>query len=227
MFCQKCGAQIPDNVTACSACSTVVAAAAPNPATVAAERVKAASKDALQAFKLFASNPVGGLSGAFESLGQARALTAGITFGVAFALCVLFAAYRVLPVWGRPQGFTGFIKILVVSVVPFVSLLGASTAARKAFRGEGGFGHDSFIAGASSLPFGCVALLAAILGLGNIEVIALFTLFAVCVTILMLFAGLTRICKTSERAATLAVPLMLIASAWLSKVIYAALLKEL
>jgi hypothetical protein len=68
---------------------------------------------------------------------------------------------------------------------------------------------------------------AAVLGFGNIEVIALFTFFAICVTIVMLFAGLTRICKTSERSATLAVPLMLIASTWLSKVIYAALLKEL
>lgn len=227
MFCQKCGAQIPDNATACSSCSTVVAVAAPNPSSVAAERVKAASKDALRAFKQFASNPVGGLSVAFESLGQARALAVGITFGAAFALCLLFAAYRVLPAWGRPQGFTGFIKILVVAVVPFVSLFGATVAARKAFRAEGGFGHDSFIAGASSLPFGCLALFAAILGLGNIEVIALFTLFAVCLTILMLFVGLTRICNMSERAATLAVPLMLIASTWLTKVIYAALLKEL
>jgi hypothetical protein len=225
MFCQKCGAQIPDNATACSSCSTVVAA--PNPAAVAAERVKATSKDAWEAFKLFASNPVAGLSVAFESLGQARALGVGIAFGLTFALSVLLAAYRMLPEWGRPHGFTGFIRILVVAVVPFVSLFGASVLARKAFRGQGGFGHDSFISGASSLPFGCVALVAAILGLGNIEVIALFTLFAVCLTILMLFAGLTRICKTSERAATLAVPLMLVASAWLSKVIYAALLKEL
>lgn len=225
MFCQKCGAQIPDNATACSNCSASVAA--PNPAAVAADKVKAASKDALQAFKLFASNPVGDLSVAFEILGQARALGVGIAFGAAFALCVLFGIYRLLGEWGRPHGFSGFIKILVVAVVPFISLFGASVLGRKAFRGEGSFGHDSFIAGASLLPFGFVALLAGILGLGNIEVIAVFTLFAVCLTILMLFAGLTRICKLSERAASIAVPLMLIASAWLSKIIYTAMLKEL
>ena len=56
------------------------------------------------------------------------------------------------------------------------------------------------------------------------EVIAVFTLVAVCLTILMLFAGLTRICKLSERSATIAVPLMLIASAWFSKIIYTAIL---
>jgi len=200
--------------------------AAPNPAGVAAEKIKAASSDAWEALKLFALNPVAGLSVAFDSLGQARAFGVGIAFGATFALCVVLAAYRLLPEWGRPHGFTGFIKILVVAVVPVISLFGANVVARKAFRGKGGFGHDSFISGASLLPLGCVNLLAAILGFGNIEVIALFTLFAICLTILMLFAGLTRICKTSERAATLAVPLVLIVSAWLSKVIYAALLKE-
>jgi hypothetical protein len=136
----------------------------------------------------------------------------------------MFGVYRILPSWGGPHGFSGFIKILVVAVVPFISLLGAVFAGRKAFRGEGGFAADSFVAGASLLPFGFVALLSAILGLGNFEVIALFTLFAICLTILMLFAGLTRICKLSERSATVAVPLMLIVSAWLSKIIYTALL---
>jgi hypothetical protein len=222
MFCQKCGAQIPDNAVVCSSCG--VSTAAPTPTALAADKVKVASKDALQAFKMFASNPVAGLSVAFESLGQARALGVGITFGALFSLCFMFGIYRLLGEWNGPPGFSGFIKILVVAVVPFISLLGASVLGRKAFRGEGGFGHDSFIAGASSLPFGFVALLAAILGLGNIEVIAVFTLFAVCLTILMLFAGLTRICKLSERSATIAVPLMLIVSAWLTKIIYTAML---
>jgi len=225
MFCQKCGVQIPDNATTCSSCSASVAA--PNPADVAAHKAKAVSKDAWQAFKLLASNPVGGLSVAFESLGQARALCVGIAFGAAFALCVSFGVYLLFTEWGRPPGFTGFIKILVYAVLPFVSLFGASVVGRKVCRGEGLLGHDCFIAGASLLPFGFIALLAGILGLGNIEVVVVFTLFAVCLTILMLFAGLTRICKTSERAATLAVPLMLIASAWLSKIIYAAVLMEL
>ena len=225
MFCKKCGAQIPDNAIACSGCSTLVEGT--NTATMAADKVKAASKDALQAFKLFVSNPVGGLSGAFESLGQSRAFGVGLIFGAVFALCVLLGIYRLLPEWVRPQGFTGFIKILVVSVVPFVSLFGATVVARMSFRGEGGFGHDSFISGASSLPLGCLVLLSSILGAGNIEVIAVLMLFAVCLTILMLFAGLTRICKMSERAVTIAIPLILLASAWLSKIIYVALLKEM
>ena len=225
MFCKKCGAQIQENATTCPSCSALVEGS--NLVATAAENVKAASIDAFEAFKLFASNPVGGLSGAFERLGQKRAFGVGLIFGAIFALCVLFGIYRLLPEWGRPHGFSGFIKILVVSVVPFVSLFGAIVVARMSFRGEGGFGNDSFISGASLLPFGCVFLLASILGAGNIEVISVLTLFAVCLTILMLFAGLTRICKLSEQAATIAVPLVLLASGWLSKIIYAALLKEM
>ena len=147
-----------------------------------------------------------------------------ITFGALFSLCLLFGIYRLLGGWNTPSGFNGFIKILVVSVVPFISFFSACVLGRKAFQGEGNFGHDSFIAGASLLPFGFAALVAAILGLGNLEVIAGFTLFAFCLTILMLFAGLTRIYKISERSATIAVPLMLTASAWLSKIIYTAML---
>ncbi len=193
---------------------------------VAAQRVEAASKDAWRAFKLFLPNPVPGLPAALETMGKKGALRAGIAFGAAFALCFLLAAYRVLPDWNRPSGLIGFIKILVVAVAPVFSLFAASVLTRKAFRAAGGVADDSFISGASSLPFGCLALVAAILGPGNMQLIAPCALFAGCITILMLFGALTRIGKISERGATLAVPLILIAATWLSKVTYAALLQH-
>ncbi len=226
MFCQKCGAEVPEQAAACASCGASLAPPSPAAvaAAVAADTVKAASKDALHAFKVFASNPVAGLSVAFESLSPGRALGVGIVFGVVSALFITFGVYLLLSGWDRPSGFSGAIKIFVWAFVPFVSLVGASFVARKTFRGEGGLGHDCFIAGASLLPFGLVVFLAGILGLGNIEVIAVFTIFALCLTILMLFSGLTRICRTSERSATVAVPLMLIASAWFSKIIYTAIL---
>jgi hypothetical protein len=184
--------------------------------------VKVASKDSLTAFKLLALNPVGELSSAFQSLGEARGLAVGIVFGVVFAICCVLVGHRLIPQWLRPGGF--FFKILVVSFVPFLSLLGASALVRTFFRGRGGLGADSFIAGASLLPFGVLALLGSFLGLGNLEVIALAALFANCLVILMLFAALTRIYALSERQATLAVPLMLVVTAWLCKVVYAAML---
>ena len=222
MFCKQCGAQIEATATACLKCAAPVTAA--NPAGAVTDKVKAASKDSLQAFLKFATDPVAGLSVAYESLGAARALSVGISFGIVFALCVLFGAYRLIPF--RPPGAEGFFKLLVCAVVPFVTLVGACALARLVFRGKGGLGNDSFIAGAAVLPFGFVMLLSSILGAGNLEVISALAVFALCLTILMLFAGCTRITMMSERLATIAVPLMLMLSAWLSKIIYAAMINS-
>jgi len=224
MFCKQCGAQVEDSDAACPKCSTPTGAA--NPAAAVTDKVKAASKDSLQAFLKFATDPVAGLAVAYESLGTARAFNVGISFGSVFSLCLLVAAYRLIPEFFRPPGFGGFIRLLVCSVVPFVCLAGAGALARLAFRGKGGLSNDSFIAGAALLPLGCVLLLSGLLGAGNLEVIGALNVFAICLTILMLFAGCTRITMISERLATIAVPVMLMLSAWFTKIIYAAMINS-
>src|SRR5450759_491095 len=110
MHCVKCGAEIPQNATVCSSCGASVS---PKASGVAVDKVKVASSAAFRAFKMFASNPVAGLAGACETIGETRAFGVGITFGALFSVCVLFAVYRLLPAEIRPAGFTGFIKILM------------------------------------------------------------------------------------------------------------------
>ena len=229
MFCQKCGTKIPDNATACPSCSTAApltgtaAPAGPSPASMAADRVKAASKDALQALKLFALNPVGGLQAAYEGMGS-RALAVGMVFGAFCSLCILLDLLRLVSGWHI--GFGGYLKLVVVAIVPFVTLFGSCFLVRLVFGGGGGVGSDSFITGASLLPFAVVALLGAIFSVSNADVLTLFMLFATCIPVLMLYAGLTRICQLSERAATIAVPLMLLLSAWLTRTIYSKMLES-
>ena len=224
MFCKQCGAQIQDNATACASCSTPIAPS--NSGAAVTDKMKAASKDSLNAFLKFATDPVAGLSVAYESLGEARALSVGISFGVVFSLCLLLGSYRLTPEFLRPPGVGGFLKMLICAIVPFVCLTGAAALARLVFRGKGGLNSDSFIAGASVLPLGCVMLLSSILGAGNMEVIGALTVFALCLTILMLFAGCTRITRITERLATIAVPVMLMLSAWFTKIIYAAMINS-
>jgi hypothetical protein len=228
MFCPKCGTQVADTATTCPSCGTALGAPrAAGPA--AAEKVKAASTDALGAFKVFWANPVGGLAPAYESLGPSRALAVGITFGVVFALCALFGMYRFVSgmfgAYGGGMGVGGFLKLVVIVIVPFVSVAAACAAIRMVFGGSGSLGTDCFIGGASLLPFAVVALLQALLGPGDYQTIMIVALFAVCITILMLFTGLTRVYKISERSATLAVPLIVVVSAFLSKTIYLAMLR--
>lgn len=194
------------------------------PVLAAADKIRAASIDAFRAFGMFVLNPVGGLVTACESVGSERSFGVGIVFGAVSSLFVLLGVYGLLPGSFRPQGLSGFMKILLVALAPSVSLFGGTVIADKVFQGEGGLGRDSFISGASLLPFGFVILSASILGFENIEIVGVLTLFAVCLTILMLFAGLTRICRISDRLGTIAVPLILLIDVWTSRIVCTTIL---
>jgi hypothetical protein len=220
MFCPKCGANNDNFASSCHSCNASFAA------LKAGDRVATAAKDALSSFKLFLKNPVGDLHTAFESLGQEKALGVGVTFGVAFAVLVTFLATSKLPSFLSPD-FSGYIKILIVSFVPFVGLTGAGYLLRQITRSEASLGHDTFIGGASLLPLALVAILAFVLGLGNIEVISLVLFFAMVVTVMMLFTGATRIYKITEQQATLFVPSMIVFSAWITKILYAAMFDKM
>ena len=135
--------------------------------------MKAASKDAMGAFMTFSTNPVGGLSEAYQGLGPARSLGVGITFGMVFALCILGATYRYLGDF--LSGRRGR------------RVLQDSDLCRRAFRhpprrdaprcawssaGTGSFGSDSFLAGAALLPFAIVAIATILLGPANWNIIS-------------------------------------------------------
>jgi hypothetical protein len=73
------------------------------------------------------------------------------------------------------------------------------------------------------LPSGVLVLAAALLGAANVEVILVLSLFALTYSILMLYAGCSRIGGISEAGAAPAVPIILLVSAWLTKIIVVAL----
>lgn len=228
MYCQACGNVLQDGMEVCPQCNTrrmyppQQAAAATSPPD--AGRFKTASTDAVEALKLFARNPVGGLPAAYERLNEPRAIGVGIAFAVIYLLCWLAALYISADV--RPSGVDGLVKFLLSGAVPFVSFLGASALARKIFNGTGSLGGDSFIAGAALLPLGFWILISSILGFTNIEVIAALGVFALVFTILLLFTGSTRISNITEEKSALAVPVILLVSFWLMKIIYSSLIAE-
>ena len=228
MFCSKCGTENPDSASACVKCGTPIAGHHTSSAHTSghtADTVKGAGKDALEALKIFAANPVPGLPKAFKHLGPARALGAGIGFGVVTALCFVAWVYLFFRGFGAPSGVGTFLKILLWAVVPFASLVGGCFGARLVFSGKGAISHDCFIAGASLLPIGALALLAGILGASNMQAVSFIAPFAFCTAVLLLFSGCVRILYMTERAATIAVPIMIIISYWLSETIYKALMR--
>jgi hypothetical protein len=238
MYCTECGGQL-NAIGQCLAClgPTPVAQSGNSAllfATVAAPRVtpqvtakvKEASRDATQAFKTFATNPVGGLPVAFDSLGPPRAMGVGIVFAIFSIVCVFIGVYVALPAFAKPE-VSDSIKFIFFGAVPFMSLLAASAATRKIFGGGGNLQGDSFIAGAALLPFGFLVLVSSVLGLANLEIAALLVVFALCYGVLMLYTGVTRISRVSESRAAFAVPVMIIVSFWLTKIIFGAMLPSL
>jgi len=224
MFCVNCGTAFDGTLTACASCG--------NPASQmraasreVGQKVKNASSDALQAFKVMALNPVGGLPTAFQSLGKKRALSAGIVFGIAFALVLLLAFTFALSKSDMRPNLRGLTGMLILGIVPFLAIAGASALARKLFRGDGGsIEGDVFIAGSSLLPLAFVILASGFLGIGNAEVIGLLGVFAICYSMNMLFVGSTRLSQIPEQFVTPAVAVMLVLTVWLSKIIITSLI---
>jgi hypothetical protein len=238
MYCTECGGQL-NVVGQCVACTVptpvvqtangaalFASVAQPRVAPQVTAKVKEASKDATQAFKTFATNPVGGLPLAFNSLGPTRAMGVGIVFAVFSVVCVFIGIYVALPWFARPE-LGDSLKFIIFGAVPFVSLLAASGATRKIFGGSGSLHGDSFIAGAALLPFGFLIIVSSLLGLANLEITVLLVVFALCYAILMLYTGVTRISQVSDSRAAFAVPVMIIVSFWLTKIIFGAMLPSL
>lgn len=227
MFCPSCGAQLAEQSKFCNACGKNLSLVNASSTSFASssqfqEKAKAVSKDAFNAFKVFFVNPVGGLGTTYEQLGETKAQNVGIIFSVVFTLLSLFGILLLLPSFLRPD-FGDILKmifsLLILPVSMFVVLIGIRTVLQR----KANYKADIFITGASILPLGFLILLAGIFNLGNLEVIVALALYAISFTILILYAGCTKILKISETASTISTPIIILLSVWLTKVILFAL----
>jgi hypothetical protein len=235
MFCKSCGRALAETLRFCDGCGADVndggaAAATPLSQQLKSE-VKARSLDAWQGLKLFAKSPVGGLPESFAMLDDRRAIQVGIVFALIYETALLLGSLifkskaasllgGILPI-GELTAAQLF-KVLFLGLVPFASLIGACALARAIFRGKGRFAGDVYTAGAVLLPSGFLALVASLLGVANWEVILIVLLFALTYSILILYAGCSRIGSISEAGAAPAVPIILLLSAWITKIIVTA-----
>lgn len=201
------------------------------------EKAKAGVQDAWTASKRLILNPVGGIGEAYESLGNDRAFVVGIVFAVLFDLCVLFAAYKAFSAMGAFDSRGGFddlphaarghhtsnesaaplVKFALVAAVPLVSIALATLVFRKVVGAAGSFKGDVFVAGASLLPLGLGTVLVSLIGLQNFQVVIGIGVFSLCIVVLVLYAGLTKVAKIPEHVASWGVPATVIIAAWILK----------
>lgn len=211
--------------TACVAVVGAVEPAATASTKSAAEKaVTDAVGDAKAALTFLLTNPVGGLAPAYQKLGPKRAGAAGIVFlVVAMVVIVLLVDRSAASVGLSLFGSGGFAKMLFATAGSLAAWVAALAVARLVNQRGGQWEGDAFIAGAMSLVWALGLLLTTIVGWKNFEVCGIFALAAGCITVLQIFVGLTRISNLTEPRATLAVPLILVAGAWLTKIIVTAI----
>lgn len=228
MFCAKCGTKNDEAAINCTACSEplkVDTASGGFQADKAKEQVKETMDAALTTAKALGLDPVGGLLKAYQALGATRSLGVGLAFGLVFSLLVVLTVYKIgfMEMFIGKSGVTGFLKVMVIGFTLFFSLSIACLIGEKIGRGKGNFSSNCFISGVALLPIGIVSLISTLIGYENFEVTFILATISICMLVMILFAGLTRIGELSDKVASYIVPLMLIVSVWITKVFLTAM----
>ena len=209
----------------------------PESRTVAAAKeaagvVAAASQDALRAIELLVTDPVGRLGEACASLGDQRAMAAGIVFGAVFELCYLLWPSTFLGLsLGEPTGVRRILVPLAAGALLFLGLALGSLVVRTIFGGagpsaslralsersesKGSFRRDLFVAGVTLLPMAALIIFQK-LSWESPLACALAYPFALSFTVLLLYSACTEMHKLSRRAASLAVPVILLVATGLA-----------
>jgi hypothetical protein len=192
-------------------------------------------------FVRFLGDPVGSLPALCNALGNAGSFWLGLAFCAVFDACLVFGlaflATRGLdgngvqaPLrqmakeinWFTAEKATLIVKLMVVAVLPMLSLGLSIAFIRMVTSAQGCLGYDMLIAGSTLLPQGLLFPIAVLLGLPNLEVIVVLNFLTLCLSILILNSGFTRVLQISDRGAILALPASLLLTIWLSKVVITA-----
>lgn len=184
-------------------------------------------------------DPVDGLCVSFEGLGSGGAIGVGVMLFAAFGLS-LATAFVLLTSGDTITGekgfmspyledmFTGqpFMKVwLLFSSIP-ISLFICAFILGTILRAKGTAAAYVYTVGACLFPFELVIVIDSILGGGTFYFQAILLLFACCYLILMFYGGLTRLCGFSNRDGAPAVPIIIVVSAWLAKVVIVGILSH-
>lgn len=175
--------------------------------------------DTLRILPSLALNPTGALLPGMLSLEKPRVMAVGILFAAIANFCFIGGTYLG---WRDQLNFSLF-DLLLVGLVPFVTLMLMVGVARLITRRRGSLAGDIFLAGASVLPVGFLALTSGVSPVLGSQIMVVITVFASCYTILMLYSGCTQIANLPEKTAALLVPVMVLVSAWLSYVAFTAI----
>jgi hypothetical protein len=227
-FCIKCGSTMTINHLSCPACGTPVAGRN-LAASELGQRIASSSMDAFGAVRRLATDPVAGLAGAYTALGETRAQAAGV------ALCALFAIISATGIvfgerrWfgsllsNAPEGVSGFFKLVIALLILPAVMTAITFAFRKILRASPGWTADVFTCGAALTPIAVAILLSGVVAGSSVGLITVLLTFGWIYLLIMLFAGISRLGALTEKTAAPVLPVVVLLTGWLSKVIFTAL----
>ena len=161
-------------------------------------------------------NPVAGLPSTFANLDKYQAL------GTGFMLGLIADASFVIGIYGSEQIRINFslIKLGIVGITAFLSLVLISLIARLFVRNQGSWQGDVFLAGAALLPLGLLVLVSGLASSFYPLVLIAVAVLGICNAILTLYSGYTQISYLPEAAAARLVPMAIIISGGLSYLVW-------
>ncbi|WP_299490084.1 J domain-containing protein [Acaryochloris sp. IP29b_bin.137] len=162
-------------------------------------------QDIFSTIPQFFWNPSGGLLPTFARLSARRATEVGVGYAGLSIIGFVLAANLF------PGAFSAvsWAERLMLSAVPFVSLVFLNQLARSLTRTRGSWASDIFISGATLLPLSLLIFLSELVAQFGAAAVWIASFYLGCDAILILYVGCTQINNLSEQSATLAVPTLL------------------
>jgi len=162
----------------------------------------------LLSFTKFLFNPVGELAPFFAKLNEKAAIYNGIYYAIVADLCFLLGIYL-----NRDSALDfSFLKLAIVGLIPFITLVSINAILVLILARANSWSKVIFVAGAAVLPLGFLGLVYS-LSLPT-SIMLIFTVFACCYTILILYTSLTQILNCSEATAAFILPIILLINGW-------------
>ena len=207
--------------------ATVIGSSSQTQTSQPSHRMQAASAavaDAHVALTHLLSNPAAGLPSAWQNLGEKRAVAAGTAMLVSTVFLVLVvinfsSSFSLI----RPSDLGSFLKLTLAIAGALGTWVIALVGTQKIFSSGNNYGGSLLTAGSLSILWAFGLLAFVLLGVANLEALAVIALAIACINVLQLFVGLTKVLGVGERPATWAIPVIIIICAWLTKVIFAAI----
>ena len=209
-----------------------------NPAAV---KGKTAFSDTASVLKRLTKDPITGLPTALTALGDSRALNVGILLACAFVLTFWWSIWRVSSAFlgflsfarsgfflgtdFTPElGITDHLKIILFSSLPLLILLGILVATQRIFKGQVNIKQMVFITAISVCPFTILQLLITIFGAGNPELLGILLVVTFTTFILTVHTSLIYVLRLTARASFIMVPVTLLATFYILKLLLETLL---